>query len=316
MGKRIKALLIFTTGITPVASAQAQLPDCGLEQNISDRVSYSARLISADNYLFSVEIQPSQISPKVRSNKRSGPEAGLLTLAYSGRVGSASVPDLEYITVKPVLSLMQPGTSVDYNLTVNYGGYSRSNSYRQNSDYGYGQITSIYGAPSVQELGTDITVKLDYVSGARPDGPEDLLLSYDVSGLREAFSHAPEAASTLAERKKAGECMVHSSAIPTFGCFLTTATCEAVGLADDCWELTTLRRFRDGWLAHQPGGQADIARYYREAPAIAERLKADRTALLSLYWKRIVPSALAAKLGANRLARRLYTGMMRELGTA
>lgn len=40
------------------------------------------------------------------------------------------------------------------------------------------------------------------------------------------------------------------------GCFLTTATVGTVGLPDDCWELATLRAFRDGWLARHPGGAA------------------------------------------------------------
>ena len=38
------------------------------------------------------------------------------------------------------------------------------------------------------------------------------------------------------------------------GCFLTTAVCEYLGKADDCEELTTLRDYRDQWLAKQPGG--------------------------------------------------------------
>ena len=95
--------------------------------------------------------------------------------------------------------------------------------------------------------------------------------------------------------------------------FLTTATCEAVGLADDCWELRTLRKFRDDWLADQQGGMDDIKAYYAKAPAIAERLKQDPQALLRLYWTRIVPSAVAAQVGANRLACAIYSKGMREL---
>jgi hypothetical protein len=97
------------------------------------------------------------------------------------------------------------------------------------------------------------------------------------------------------------------------GCFLTGACCAVVGLPDDCWELTTLRRFRDGWMSGFAAGRADIARYYAEAPALARRLLASgagRRRLLGLYWRVIVPSALCARLGLNGLAYRLYRRMM------
>jgi hypothetical protein len=99
-------------------------------------------------------------------------------------------------------------------------------------------------------------------------------------------------------------------------CFLTSACCAVIGLDDRCWELETLRRFRDGWLSSFAAGRADIARYYREAPAVAQRLVSSATGrrqLLALYWRYIVPSALLAKAGANRLAYRLYRRMMLDL---
>ena len=45
------------------------------------------------------------------------------------------------------------------------------------------------------------------------------------------------------------------------GCFLTTAVCEYLGKADDCEELTTLRAYRDEWLAKQSGGVELIEEY-------------------------------------------------------
>jgi hypothetical protein len=99
-------------------------------------------------------------------------------------------------------------------------------------------------------------------------------------------------------------------------CFMTTACVGRVGLADDCFELATLRRFRDDVLAHMPGGAADIALYYRHAPDILRRLKTSGDAaheLARLYARYVLPSALAARLGLNRIARGIYTRMMREL---
>jgi len=52
------------------------------------------------------------------------------------------------------------------------------------------------------------------------------------------------------------------------GCYITTAICEASGKADDCYELTILRKFRDEWLAKQPDGMYLINEYYETAPQI------------------------------------------------
>ena len=58
------------------------------------------------------------------------------------------------------------------------------------------------------------------------------------------------------------------------GCFLTSACCEYMGLADDCKELTTLRNFRDNHLKKTQDGAALVARYYEIAPGIVEKINA------------------------------------------
>jgi hypothetical protein len=106
----------------------------------------------------------------------------------------------------------------------------------------------------------------------------------------------------IAAKKDAGKCQ----AAP---CFFTTAACEVVGLADDCWELNTLRGFRDGYLSQRRDGAADVARYYAEGAMILDALKRRPDAvsrLLELYWLTILPCALGIKLGLNRLAWSLY----------
>lgn len=57
------------------------------------------------------------------------------------------------------------------------------------------------------------------------------------------------------------------------GCFLTSACTEAMGLADDCYELTVLRRFRDTYLQGRSGGGALIRKYYEVAPEIVRKIK-------------------------------------------
>lgn len=98
-------------------------------------------------------------------------------------------------------------------------------------------------------------------------------------------------------------------------CFLTTACCGVVGLADDCAELTTLRAFRDRVMLATPEGRADVARYYQIAPAILAEMKrrGDERVLLRLYFTTILPAVLAARVGLNGVARHIYTAMMAKL---
>lgn len=56
------------------------------------------------------------------------------------------------------------------------------------------------------------------------------------------------------------------------GCFLTTACCEFMGLADDCDELTTLRWFRDNYLVKKANGKKLISIYYKVAPFIVTEI--------------------------------------------
>lgn len=56
------------------------------------------------------------------------------------------------------------------------------------------------------------------------------------------------------------------------GCYVTSACVEARGLPDNCSELTTLREFRDNYLAHHENGREMIQSYYDTAPKIVEAI--------------------------------------------
>lgn len=56
-------------------------------------------------------------------------------------------------------------------------------------------------------------------------------------------------------------------------CFITTAVCDYYGKPDNCYELTTLRHYRDTWLRAQPDGESLIAEYYASAPLIVSKLR-------------------------------------------
>ena len=131
----------------------------------------------------------------------------------------------------------------------------------------------------------------------------------DCASLRPALAWASERKEALAALAAEQKCE------PPEGCFITTACCETLGLPDDCFELRTLRRYRDEVLAKRPAGVEQIAAYYRLAPLILARLpqEARGRRLRSLYARYILPAALAAKCGLNTLAYGLYVRMLDEL---
>ena len=73
------------------------------------------------------------------------------------------------------------------------------------------------------------------------------------------------------------------------GCFLTTACCQYKGLPDDCYELQTLRKFRDEVLPKMDNGPEITELYYEVAPQIvAEIEKADnKNELLEYIYNKI-----------------------------
>jgi len=130
--------------------------------------------------------------------------------------------------------------------------------------------------------------------------------------LRKALDWAAERKKALAKSLEEQKCTP-----PAQGCFITTACCEVLDLSDDCFELRTLRHYRDQVLTVMPGGNAAVAAYYLVAPSILQRLPRDERArrLLSLYARFILPSAIAARFGLNRLAYRRYARMMHVLAS-
>jgi hypothetical protein len=158
-------------------------------------------------------------------------------------------------------------------------------------------------APLFRESATiEIVVKLG--------DKEECHLKLDCESLRKALDWAAQRQTELAQISADQKCTS-----PEGGCFITTACCETLGLDDDCFELAALRRYRDQVLAKRPGGKADIARYYELAPLILARIpeRTRRPRLLLLYARFILPASLAAHLGLNALAYRLYRQMLEGL---
>ena len=100
------------------------------------------------------------------------------------------------------------------------------------------------------------------------------------------------------------------------GCYLTSACVEAMGRCDNCFELTTLRAFRDHWLSQQDGGREEIKEYYHIAPAIVDKIHASddcRQVLTNLYFRLVMPCVEMIKAGKNEEAHCLYREITNEL---
>lgn len=105
----------------------------------------------------------------------------------------------------------------------------------------------------------------------------------------------------------------HSS---SSSCFLTSACVEAMGLPDDCHELTVLRNFRDGYLRSLPTGQEEIAEYYAIAPSIVAAIQQRENALSvfdGIYEQLVLPCVRYIEAGENEQAHALYRNAVKEL---
>jgi hypothetical protein len=100
------------------------------------------------------------------------------------------------------------------------------------------------------------------------------------------------------------------------GCFITTATLSAIGKSDDCPELSTLRAFRDNWLAKQENGKNLISDYYHYAPEIVKAIdsRQDYQEIYSLLWEQCIqPCLRLIKDGRNEEAKAVYSKTVIEL---
>lgn len=56
------------------------------------------------------------------------------------------------------------------------------------------------------------------------------------------------------------------------GCYLTTACVQFYNLPDNCYELETLRKFRDEYMNSTDEGKSLVDDYYKTAPKIVEKI--------------------------------------------
>lgn len=99
------------------------------------------------------------------------------------------------------------------------------------------------------------------------------------------------------------------------GCFITTACVNYYNLPDDCYQLNTLRSFRDSYLSNTAKGKSLVKLYYEVAPKIVKCLNVDpnKESLYQFIYSQI--NLACAYIENKRLAeaKRLYEKTVRQL---
>ncbi len=93
------------------------------------------------------------------------------------------------------------------------------------------------------------------------------------------------------------------------GCFITTACVEYKGLADDCAELQTLRKYRDVLVQEDEDFRGKVLEYYRKAPLIIQEIEksSEREMVYdSLYTNMVQPCVSLLEEGKIDEAKLLY----------
>lgn len=99
-------------------------------------------------------------------------------------------------------------------------------------------------------------------------------------------------------------------------CYLTTACTASRNLPDDCYELETLRRFRDTYLVSLSNGAEEIKEYYNVAPRIVEEInKMDNSNEIwnGLYNDMVLPCVQLIEKNRNEEAYVRYKDVSLEL---
>lgn len=114
------------------------------------------------------------------------------------------------------------------------------------------------------------------------------------------------------------ECPIYRNESSHGGCYLTSACVSSKGLPDDCYELETLRHYRDNWLKKTSEGLLVIAEYYAIAPKIVEEIdkKDNKEAIYDdIYENMVIPCVKYIEEEKFQEALELYRNMTLKLRT-
>jgi hypothetical protein len=99
-------------------------------------------------------------------------------------------------------------------------------------------------------------------------------------------------------------------------CYITTAVCQTLNKGDDCYELKTLRDYRDQYLLSTIEGEKIVQSYYNIAPTIVNRINKDENSIKiyeNILTTYIQPCLTLIEMGKNKECSRLYSEMVISL---
>jgi hypothetical protein len=98
-------------------------------------------------------------------------------------------------------------------------------------------------------------------------------------------------------------------------CFITTACIASMQLPDDCYELQTLRTFRDSYVVKLPTGKDLIERYYAIAPKIVKSINrnSNRKGIYDDVFNEIRTACELIEKGNNKAAFLIYSKVVVRL---
>ncbi|MBL7933310.1 MAG: hypothetical protein JNL60_15495 [Bacteroidia bacterium] len=101
----------------------------------------------------------------------------------------------------------------------------------------------------------------------------------------------------------------------TLMCFLTTACVHYYNLADNGYELNTLRSYRDTYLKSSPAGKRLVEQYYRISPEIVNCIESDneKSGVYAFIHNRVLKACGQIEQQKYSAARTTYKNMVEHL---
>lgn len=99
-------------------------------------------------------------------------------------------------------------------------------------------------------------------------------------------------------------------------CYITTAVCLSQNKADDCYELSLLRKYRDNYLLKSEEGARVVGTYYDVAPTIVNRINKTEGAkkvYQEIYHRYLSPCIRLLEKGEEEECGALYKRMVTDL---
>ncbi len=99
-------------------------------------------------------------------------------------------------------------------------------------------------------------------------------------------------------------------------CYITTAVCRNLNADDNCYELTLLRGYRDGYMSRLSDGEDLIRSYYDVAPTIVKHIerRPEKEKIYQDIWSGYIrPCIRLIESGENEACLALYGRMVKDL---